>query len=326
MQDLINSLQQDTQCSSQILSLLSEGMDLNGLLHLAVEKGNLEAVQTLLSAGAPWNTLDENNLSVGDVALKNGFVDLYEFLVAEGARTEFLLTLLGIQGNESGMHRQVSNAEYLDSKLEFSGNQILDSDKNGVMMGWEEPLMKVHADIICPRKGLRILNVGFGMGIIDLEIQKKSPLSHTIIEAHPDVYKKMIQDGWDKIDGVEIIFGRWQDVLDQLQVYDGVFFDTFGEYYDDLKEFHDYLPNILDENGVYSYFNGLAGTNMFFHDVACKIAECDLNEIGFSVEYKTLRVDDLGDDVWKGIKRAYWSLPIYKVPICRLMGMSPIGR
>ena len=210
--------------------------------------------------------------------------------------------------------------------MEFVENQLVDADHNGVMMGWEEPLMKLHANIICPKEGLRILNVGFGLGIIDLEIQKRKPVSHTIVEAHPDVYKKMIEDGWDQIQGVQVIFGRWQDVLDKLQVYDGIFFDTFGEYYDDLKEFHEHLPNILDENGTYSYFNGLAGTNVFFHDVACQIAECDLEEIGFTLEYKTLTVDDLGSDVWKGIKRAYWTLPQYKAPVCKLIDMTCIGR
>jgi len=34
---------------------------------------------------------------------------------------------------------------------------------------------------------------------------------------------------------VRIVFGRWQDVLPQLGTYDGIFFDTFGEYYDDLR-------------------------------------------------------------------------------------------
>jgi protein arginine N-methyltransferase 2 len=33
-------------------------------------------------------------------------------------------------------------------------------------MGWEKPLMEVHAKIICS-KGGDILNVGFGLGIID---------------------------------------------------------------------------------------------------------------------------------------------------------------
>ena len=38
------------------------------------------------------------------------------------------------------------------------------------MMGWETPLMERHAAIICASGG-DVLNVGFGMGIIDGFIQ-----------------------------------------------------------------------------------------------------------------------------------------------------------
>lgn len=47
-------------------------------------------------------------------------------------------------------------------------------------------------------------------------IQARSPRTHTIIEAHPQVYEKMIADGWDKKPGVRILFGRWQDVIDTV--------------------------------------------------------------------------------------------------------------
>lgn len=45
---------------------------------------------------------------------------------------------------------------------------------------------------LCPPtagQGGDVLNVGFGLGIIDTAIQSHRPRSHTIIEAHPDVYK-----------------------------------------------------------------------------------------------------------------------------------------
>ena len=183
-------------------------------------------------------------------------------------------------------------------------------------MGWEEPLMKLHADVITQKSsGKRILNVGFGLGLVDELIQATNPASHTIIEAHPDVYKKMIQDGWDK--KATILFGRWQDVTHQLQVYDGIFFDTFGEFYDEQKEFHEILPNILDENGIYSFFNGLCGTNPFFHDVSCQIAALDLNEMGFQVEYEKIEMNQLGDETWNNVKRPYFNLPYYNLPIVR---------
>jgi hypothetical protein len=57
-------------------------------------------------------------------------------------------------------------------------------------------------------------------------LQGYKPASHTIIEAHPDVYAHMLAQGWDKKPGVRILFGRWQDVLHQLDTYDGIFFDT----------------------------------------------------------------------------------------------------
>lgn len=42
-------------------------------------------------------------------------------------------------------------------------------------------------------------------------------------------------DGWDAKPGVRIIPGRWQDNLQQLGQYDGIFFDTYSEFYDDLR-------------------------------------------------------------------------------------------
>ena len=31
---------------------------------------------------------------------------------------------------------------------------------------------------------------------------------------------------------------RWQDVVETLGQFDGIFFDTYGEYYSDMQEFH----------------------------------------------------------------------------------------
>ena len=78
--------------------------------------------------------------------------------------------------------------------------------------------------------GKRVLNVGFGMGIIDNALQEYKPSSHIIIEAHPDVYKRMVADQWDKKPGVRICFGRWQEIMPKLKdegvVVDAIFYDT----------------------------------------------------------------------------------------------------
>ncbi|GJJ72499.1 type IV protein arginine methyltransferase [Entomortierella parvispora] len=216
---------------------------------------------------------------------------------------------------------EVPNAEYLAQPLQYTedGDRLLDADKNGVMMGWELPLMVRHAEVIAPQEGLRVLNVGFGLGLVDTELQKHKPSSHTIIEAHPDVYAHMLRRGWDKKPGVKILFGRWQDVVGDLEVYDGIFFDTFGEYYEDLREFHEIVPNHLEEGGIYSYFNGLGATNQFFHAVYNRISELELGEMGFTVEYEEMDIG-LKEEEWNGVKRAYWTLDKYYLPICRLDG------
>jgi protein arginine N-methyltransferase 2 len=159
------------------------------------------------------------------------------------------------------------------------------------MMGWEKPLMSLHASIICQRKltgdvqyngnsfsnnggqhqqPLRILNVGFGMGIIDEEIQSFNPSYHAIIEAHPSVYERMTSRSWHK--RADVHFGKWQDVVPKMLEagiqFDGIFFDTYGEHWLDMEDFHNYVPQLLAKpNGVYSFFNGLAPDNVFFHGV-----------------------------------------------------------
>jgi len=214
------------------------------------------------------------------------------------------------------------NDDYLSRPLRYVDDKLIDADGNGVMMGWEDPLMKLHAKTICqpisPEECGDILNVGFGLGIIDGYIQQYHPRSHTIIEAHPDVYKHMIETGWDKKPGVRILFGRWQDVISELvpMGYDGIFFDTYGEFYDQLREFHEILPDYLKPTGVYSFFNGLGATNRFFHDVYCAIAQMELSEIGFSTVYTQVHIDP-DDQTWKDIAMKYWKLNTYNLPTCK---------
>ena len=85
-------------------------------------------------------------------------------------------------------------------------------DENGltVMMGWERPVMKKVADIITLTGG-DILNIGFGMGIIDTYIQESNPNSHTIIESHTDVINYMKDNSWE--DKANCVYGRWQDQM-----------------------------------------------------------------------------------------------------------------
>jgi len=99
---------------------------------------------------------------------------------------------------------------------------LLDSNNDQIMMEWEKPLMQAHIDELKPHGD--VLEIGFGMGYSATHIQTYKPKSYTIIECDPVVIKKCKE--WAKdYDNVIIIKSKWQDVLDDLGIYDIIFFD-----------------------------------------------------------------------------------------------------
>jgi type IV protein arginine methyltransferase len=176
----------------------------------------------------------------------------------------------------------VNSEDYLKSDLTYSGDRLLDSDKNAVMMDWETEIMKTSADKLCHKKGLRTMNVGFGMGIVDSMFLANDPAEHHIVEAHPQVIERMKEKGWFEKSNVKIHQGRWQDVLPQLVeqgvVLDGIYYDTYAEDYKDLKQFFDeYVIALLDSDGLFGFYNGLGADRQVCYDVYTKVS---LNDCG----------------------------------------------
>lgn len=134
-------------------------------------------------------------------------------------------------------------------RYQYINDKLVNELGQSVMMGWEKPIMKKVSEIITS-KGGDILNIGFGMGIVDSYIQDTNPNSHTIIEAHPDVYKKIKEDGWDQKDNTTIIFDIWQEQIGKIGQYNGIYLDT---WYDDIVEYvKPLLDNHLKVGGVFS--------------------------------------------------------------------------
>lgn len=330
-------------------------------------------IKLLFENGAIWNDLDANGETPGCIALRLGLKELYELCVDAGVRAELLLSrmdqyqlLLGgdsededeedaedeatpaevedfaatedmeildiseetVPGDES-----TENPNYLASNLTFDRDRLTDEAGNGVMMEWERKLMSRSAELIAPAPGLRVLNVGHGMGIIDGILQEKQPRTHHIIEAHPDVLKRMKEQGWDKKPGVVIHEGRWQDVVPGLvekgELFDGIYFDTFAEEYSALREFFtEQVIGLLDpaggsdgEGGKFGFFNGMGADRQIVYDVYGKIVEMDLFEAGFDTEWETIQVPDLDEQgEWEGLRRKYWVLKEYRLPTCSFIG------
>lgn len=224
----------------------------------------------------------------------------------------------------------VNSEAYLRSKLTYSDGKLVDDDGNGVMMAWETDIMRRSVDALLPGKepGKRILNIGFGMGIIDTMFAETKPAQHHIIEAHPEVLEHISTPGskfgstWEESGpapgAFKIYRGKWQEVCHQLleegQVYDAIYFDTFGEDYSQLRMFFtEFIPGLLDGEGRFGFFNGLGADRLICYDVYTKVAELHLTDAGLDVDWDVIDVDmshlaEAGKGEWEGVKRRYWTL------------------
>ncbi|KAJ0313755.1 hypothetical protein COL5a_003320 [Colletotrichum fioriniae] len=259
----------------------------------------------------------------------------------------------------------LNSEEYLASNLTYSSGKLVDEAGNGVMMAWETEIMRKSVDALIPpppsstedsseadasaTSGKRILNIGFGMGIIDNMFRSTSPARHHIIEAHPEVLAEIDNTtnpdrptsipstfgaSWESSAPQEGAYkihrGRWQDIVPQLleagEVYDAIYFDTFGEDYGQLKTFFtEYIPGLLDFEGRFSFFNGLGADRRICYDVYTKVVEMHMADAGLDVEWDEMDVDmkgleKAGAGEWEGVVRRYWTLDKYRLPTCTFMG------
>ena len=149
-------------------------------------------------------------------------------------------------------------------------------------------------------------------------------------------------------------------IIEQGILFDAIYFDTFAEDYKALRDFFsDCIIGLLDDGGKFGFFNGLgAGKHaldqisyfdslnlgpktpflwpptrlqidpltrkgldrQICYDVYAKVLEMDLFEAGFDTVWNTVKVPEMANEEWEGVKRRYWSLREYKLPTCEFIG------
>ncbi|KAK7472824.1 Arginine N-methyltransferase 2 [Stygiomarasmius scandens] len=311
-------------------------------LHAAAYMQNEHLVKFLIEQGAVWNAVDHLKNTAGDIALSFNNQAVYVLIRDAGIRSEMLLSILNSRSSPeppSGLLIQnkddtaaASTKAFLESKLTFvkdpQGQDICvvkaGDDEIGVMMGWEKDIMKETVKYLCGghenSQSLKVLNIGFGLGIIDTLFQQlpTGPSTHYIVEPHPDVLQHMKDLGWYDKPGVKVLEMTWQNAIEELLLvggFDVVYTDTFAENYNDLHEFFEHLPDLLaGPESRFSFFNGLGATNALFYDVYTHLSELHLSEVGINVRWQDVPVDSEDIGKW-GKMREYFTLPIYRLPL-----------
>ena len=120
-------------------------------------------------------------------------------------------------------------------------------------------------------------------------------------------------------------------LIEQGELYDAIYFDTFGEDYAALRHFFtELVPGLLDSGGRFGFFNGLGADRRVCHDVYQRVVEAHLADAGLDVAWDEVDVDvgpggGLGEDgkgEWEGVRRRYWTLDS-ELPLVFLPSSSP---
>ncbi|CDO74448.1 hypothetical protein BN946_scf184979.g3 [Trametes cinnabarina] len=335
-QELIDAILRRRLPVSEIKSMIEVGApvwfqddDGNSPLHAAAYVESEELVRLLIDEGAIWNA---------DVALSLNNEKCYTIVRDAGIRSELLLTLLQKRAPAANSPLNIilkatdstpagSTDAFLSTRLEYTKDEhgqeiclvkVADQDEVGVMMGWErgisqcqvqETVRRLCADHENPNDGLKVLNVGFGLGI---SLSPK-PSLHVIIEPHPDVLAHMREQGWHEKPGVKILEGKWQDFVESEELlavggFDVIYTDTFSEDYADL---------LAGPESRFSFFNGLGATNATFYDVYTHVSELHLADVGIDVEWSDVDVFEGDTDRW-GKTREYFAMRTYRLPVGRM--------
>ena len=174
-----------------------------------------------------------------------------------------------------------SKIQLTDERLEICGHPVMES--------WEEPYMKTLAEI-ATKKGGRILEIGFGMGISSKYINDQDIDLHIIIEGNFDVYTNALNFAMNSSVKTIPMLGFWEKLVGCFSdgTFDGILFDTYPikkEYlFTERFRFFKEAYRLLKPNGIFTHYLGEKDPKEEYNELA--------SNVGFNkVSYKTCSVN-----------------------------------
>ena len=173
-----------------------------------------------------------------------------------------------------------------------------------IMGDWLIPVMQAMSRVICEGGG-NILEIGFGRGISAEMIQQYPIASHTIIECNDEVVSSFYD--WKKDHenkDIRMVHGLWQDTIDNLGNFDGIFFHTYplneDEYMNYVhgsitfaQHFFEHARDHLNDGGAFTYFTN--EINSLGREHQRLLLD---NFTSFSVEIVPLQMPEDVTDTW----------------------------
>ena len=164
---------------------------------------------------------------------------------------------------------------------DISGDDILNNGDDQVMMEWEKPYMEKCIEVLEPSGS--VLEIGFGFGYSAKKIcSYASVTSYTVVECAPVVWEKfkefkekLSEDRPELV--VNVIKGRWQDVLCSGGKYDTIFFDDFVglSTVENLSRFDKFLCEVLENHTIIgSRISSYSTGNIKDRKINCAKVEC----------------------------------------------------
>ena len=96
-----------------------------------------------------------------------------------------------------------------------------------IMEDWQVPIMQAMAKVATAGHG-DVLEIGFGRGVGSDFIQAGGVRSHSIIECNESVIARFEHWRQKYVDqDIRLVPGLWQNVIDSLGLFDGIFFHTY---------------------------------------------------------------------------------------------------
>jgi len=175
-------------------------------------------------------------------------------------------------------------------KKDENGEEILCSEDevHQIMMEWEKPYMEKSIEILKPFG--KVLEIGFGLGYSANKIcSYEAVTEYNIIECSPIVWEKFEEFKNTQLTirpelKINLIKGRWEDVLKITDVYDCIYFDDY--ILNNLNLINDRVTNFLYEvlldhtkiGSRISFYTEI-NPNKLYKNIKCVDFECTEFEI-----------------------------------------------